>query len=256
MKIKILGAHNCETLEYGHTCFVVDGILAVDAGSLTSNLSLEEQIGLQALILSHRHYDHIRDIIALGTNLYHSGTNVDVYTSSDVIDTLNVHFFTSGIYRDLTREPLGNPTLRMHIVEPFRTYTIAGYEITPVPVNHFGITNGFRIMSAEGKQIFYTSDTGPGLDECWENVSPQLLIIEVTEDNASGRDSEKNAHLTPNLLKRELITFEEINGYIPDVVTVHMNPRMEGEIKTELSLVADDLNCRITPGYEGMEISL
>ena len=36
MKVKILGAHNCETSEYGHTCFVVDDILAVDAGSLTS----------------------------------------------------------------------------------------------------------------------------------------------------------------------------------------------------------------------------
>ena len=256
MKIKILGAHNCETREYSHTCFVVDDILAVDAGSLTSNLSMVEQNRLQALILSHRHYDHIRDVTALSTNFYHSGTSIDLYTSSDVVDTLERHFFTSGIYRDLTGEPLGNPTLRMHIVEPFTTYTIAGYEITPVPVNHFGITNGFRIVSSEGKQIFYTSDTGPGLDECWRNVSPALLIIEVTENNISGEGSEKPGHLTPNLLKQELITFKEINGYIPDVVTVHMSPQMEEEIRTELSVVADDLNCRITPGYEGMEINV
>jgi len=256
MKVKILGAHNCETSEYGHTCFVVDDILAVDAGSLTSNLSMEEQNRLQALILSHRHYDHIRDVTALSTNFYHSGTSIDLYTSSDVIDTLDKHFFTSGIYRDLTGEPLGNPTLRMHIVEPFRTYTIAGYNITPVPVNHFGITNGFRIISSEGKQVFYTSDTGPGLDECWKNVSPQLIIIEVTENNLSGEGSEKPGHLTPNLLKRELISFKEINGYLPDVVTVHMSPRMEGEIKAELLEVAGELDCRITPGYEGMEINV
>ena len=256
MKIKILGAHNCETREYGHTCFVVDDVLAVDAGSLTSNLSMGEQNRLKAVIISHRHYDHIRDVTALSTNLYHSGTTIDLYASPDVIDTLYKHFFTSGIYRDLTGEPLGNPTLRMHVVEPFQTYTIAGYEITPIPVNHFGITNGFKIVSPEGKQVFYTSDTGPGLNECWENISPKLLIIEVTENNVSGEGSEKPGHLTPNLLKQELLSFREIQGYIPDVVIVHMSPEMEEEIRAELSVVADDLNCRITPGYEGMEISL
>ena len=87
MKVRILGAHNCETREYGHTCFVVDDILAVDAGSLTSNLSLEEQNRLQALILSHRHYDHIRDVTALSTNFYHSGTSVDLYTLPSLMQT-------------------------------------------------------------------------------------------------------------------------------------------------------------------------
>ena len=256
MKIKILGAHNCETREYGHTCFVVDDILAVDAGSLTSNLSMEEQNHLQALILSHRHYDHIRDVTALSTNFYHSGTSIDLYASSDVVDTLDRHFFTSGIYRDLTGEPLGNPTLRINIVEPFQTNNIAGYEIMPVPVNHFGITTGFRIVTSEGKQVFYTSDTGPGLDECWKNVSPQLLIIEVTENNLIGEGSEKPGHLTPNLLKQELVSFKEIHGYLPDIVTVHMSPQMEEAIRIELSAVADELDCRIIPGYEGMEISL
>lgn len=254
MKIKILGAHNCETLEYGHTCFVVDDILAVDAGSLTSNLSMEEQNRLQAVILSHRHYDHIRDITAFGTNMYHSGNIADIYASSDVMDTLDTHFFTSGIYRNLSREPQDVPTLRMNVIEPFVDYHIAGYEITPIPVNHFGITTGFKIDSPEGKQVFYTSDTGPGLDDCWENVSPELIIVEVTENNVSGEGSESPGHLTPNLLKQEMISFRKIHGYLPDIVTVHMSPQMEEEIRTELSAIADELTCRITPGYEAMEI--
>ena len=256
MKIKILGAHNCETIEYGHTCFVIDDILAVDAGSLTPNLSMMEQEHLQAVILSHQHYDHIRDITALGTNLYHSGKSVDVYASSDVLNTLNTHFFTSGIYRNLAEEPKANPTLRLNILESSHVYHIAEYEITPFPVNHFGITVGFRIISTNGKQVFYTSDTGPGLEECWKNISPELLIIEVTEDNMSGTGTTNPGHLTPNLLKKEMASFRAIHGYLPDIVTVHMSPQLEEEIKIELSVVADELNCRITPGYEGMEIIL
>ncbi|UCD08309.1 MAG: lactamase [Dehalococcoidales bacterium] len=256
MNIKILGAHNCETREYGHTCFVIDDVLAVDAGSLTSNLSIEEQKNLQAVILSHRHYDHIRDITAFGANLYYSGTSVDIYASQDVIDTLNEHFFTSGIYTNLAEKPPDNPTLRLNVIESLRIYNIEGYEITPVPVNHINLTTGFKIVSPKDKQLFYTSDTGPGLKECWENVSPNLLIIEVTENNLSGECAEKPGHLTPNLLKQELISFKEINGYLPDVVAVHMNPLMEEDITRELSLVEDELDCRITPGYEGMEIIL
>ena len=256
MKITILGAHNCETREYGHTCFVVDDILAFDAGSLTSNLSMEEQNLLQSVILSHRHYDHIRDIIAFGTNLYHSGNSADIYGSSDVMNTLHKHFFTSGIYRNLTGEPKDKPTLRLNTLEPLQAYHIIGYEITPIPVNHFGITTGFRIISTEGTEVFYTSDTGPGLSECWNNASPKLLIIEVTENNVSGKGSEKPGHLTPNLLEQELLSFKKTHGYIPDVVTVHMSPQMEDDIKLELLAVADNLNCCITPGYEGMEINV
>ena len=252
MKIKILGAHNCETREYGHTCFVVDDILAVDAGSLTSNLSMEEQKHLKAVILSHRHYDHIRDVTALSTNLYHSGMSTDVYASSDVVDTLDRHFFTSGIYTDLTGEPQGKPTLRMNILESYQTCTIVGYEITPVPVNHSGITNGFKIVSSDGKQVFYTSDTGPELDDCWKQVSPQLLLIEVTQSNKF----EFPGHLTPDLLRQELILFKDIKGDLPEVIAVHMNPLLEDMIKVELAAVADELNCRISPGYEGMEIVL
>ena len=34
-------------------------------------------------------------------------------------------------------------------------------------------------------------------------------------------------HLTPELLKQELVTFRELKGYLPEVVAVHMNPAFE-----------------------------
>lgn len=256
MKIKLLGAHNCETSDYRHTCLIIDDVLALDAGSLTAGLSMAEQKNLKAVLLSHQHYDHIRDIVALGTNLFHSGSSKDIYSTLQVFEMLNNHFFTSGMYRNLAEVPVDNPVFRLNVIEPFSTFRAAGYEITALPVKHSVFTTGFYVVSPEGKSVFYTADTGPGLAECWEKISPKLLIIEVTETNKSEQFFRKVGHLTPSLLKEELATFKKMKGWLPDVVTVHMSPEMEDDIKTELAAVSYALGCRITTGYEGMLINL
>ena len=68
MKIHILGAHNCESKDTKLTSLVIDGRLVLDAGGLTSGLSLSDQEQLKAVLLTHQHYDHVRDIMALAMN--------------------------------------------------------------------------------------------------------------------------------------------------------------------------------------------
>ena len=41
---------------------LVDGKLAIDAGGLTTALTLEEQERIDAMIITHRHFDHIKDL--------------------------------------------------------------------------------------------------------------------------------------------------------------------------------------------------
>ena len=43
MRVRVLGAHQLETRDTRLTSFLIDGVLAVDAGSITSGLTLEEQ---------------------------------------------------------------------------------------------------------------------------------------------------------------------------------------------------------------------
>jgi ribonuclease BN (tRNA processing enzyme) len=256
MKIRLLGAHNCETRDYRHTCMVIDDVLALDAGSLTASLTMEQQMKLGAVLLSHQHYDHIRDVVALGTNLFHGGTGTDIYTTSFVAETLDTHFFSSGMYRNLAAVPEGNPTLRVHVIEPDTPFTAGSCRIEAFAVNHSAYTVGYAVTSEDGIQVLYTSDTGPGLAEVWKKVKPQLLIIEVTETSESSDFFRKAGHLTPLLLEEELLSFQAIQHYLPDVITVHMSPRMEAAISRELRDVAGRLGCWITPGFEGMEIEL
>ena len=66
MEVRVLGAHQLESLDTRHTCFLIDGVLGVDAGSLASALSPTEQAQVLAVLLTHQHFDHIRDIPTLG----------------------------------------------------------------------------------------------------------------------------------------------------------------------------------------------
>lgn len=256
MKIKLLGAHNCETLDTRHAGLMIDSVLLLDAGSVTYALTAAEQVNIRAVLLSHQHYDHIRDIPALGVNLFHAKASTDIYSTSHVFDIIMKHFMTSGMYRNLAEIPPGNPVFRFNTIEPFQVFQTAGYKITAVPVKHSAPTIGYQVSSEDGKSMFYGADTGPGLAECWGKISPQMVIIEVTETDKTAEQCRKIGHLTPVLLKEELVSFRNIRGYLPRVVAVHMSPALEDEIKVELAEAAGELGCDIRCGYEGMEINL
>jgi ribonuclease BN (tRNA processing enzyme) len=256
MKIKLLGAHNCDSQNTRFTAILIDDILALDAGGLTSSLPLPVQQQLKAVLLTHQHYDHTRDVPALAMNLYLAGSAINIYSTLPVCDVLTAHLFDGKLYPNFLVLPKDNPTIKMTVIEPLTTKQIEGYDVLAVPVNHSVATVGYQVTSSDGKVVFYTGDTGPGLTDCWKQVSPQLLITELTASNRFEKFGKESGHFVPNFLKQELITFKELKGYLPDVVTVHMSPNLEEEIKAEIAVVAKEIGCSIMPGYEGMELNL
>ena len=256
MNIQVLGAHRCESQNSKFVTLLIDDVLALDAGGLTSSLSFEAQLKLKAILLTHQHYDHIRDIPAIAMNALLHETTISVYSISAVRDALATHCSDDEIYPDFLKRPEENPTIKFTIMQPNKAEQVAGYSILPVPVNHSTPAVGYQVTSPDNKTIFYTGDSGPGLVECWQCVSPQLLIIEVTAPNRWEEFAKQAGHLTPTLLKQELDCFREIKGYLPQVIAVHMNPVQEEEIEAEIAVVAKSLNNPITLAHEGMVLNL
>ncbi len=83
-----------------------------------------------------------------------------------------------------------------------------------------------------------------------------MLIIETTASDKYREEAAKGGHLSPSLLKEELISFRELKGYLPRVVAVHMSPDLEKEIAAEIGAVARELGGSISIGYEEMELKL
>jgi len=256
MKISFLGAHNTESRDTKLVSLLIDDNLALDAGGLTSSLSFSAQMKLRAVLITHQHYDHIKDIPLLGMNLFLNNASIDVYSIPSVYESLKNHFLNDGLYPKFLEETEGGATIRFHIIKPHHEFRIGDYNILPLPVAHSVPAVGYQVATAEGEPLFYAGDTGPGLADCWRHISPRLIIIEVSAPNRFEQFGREKRHLTPGLLKEELLEFQKIKGYLPDVVTVHMNPGLESEIEAELSVIAGELGNSVIPAYEGMEIKL
>lgn len=256
MKIQILGAHNLESADTRFISLLIDDTLAIDAGGLASSLSQSAQQKLKAVLLTHQHYDHLRDIPALGINFSLHETALDICATRPTYDMLMAYLLNDIVYPNYMTKPPEKPPLRYRELQAGREEKIEDYRVLPLTVNHSVPTVGYQITSLQGKKLFYTGDTGPGLAGVWGQIKPDLLISEVTSLNKYDKFALKTGHLTPFLLQKELESFREINDYLPQIVLVHMNPLDQKGIEEEIGEVEKALHTTIRFGYEGMRLRL
>ena len=258
MKIQILGAHLAEQKGARLTSLLIDGVLVVDAGGLTSALSLPEQEKIKTVLLTHHHFDHTRDLVTLAANgSYYWQRQLVVYALRYTLDIVTTCLLDGKIYADFLKYPSEEkPTLILEAIEPYSRKTIAGYDILAVPVKHSVPAVGYQITSLAGKSLFYTGDTTVGISDCWQHISPQLLITEVAGPNKYEDWLKKAGHFCARFLREELMQFRQLKGYLPRVIVIHIGNPFEQEIKEEVAQVAQDLEADISLGHEDMKITL
>ena len=242
MQARVLGARQGESRHTHFGTILVDGVLALDAGGLTSTLTLQEQAAIRAVLLTHRHYDHVKDLAALGFNLMGRG-QVSVCCTSEVRAVLEATILGEQLWIDFFVRPTAQDPTFVHIcVEPDLPFTLGEYRIRPVSVEHSVPALGYEITAPSGSTLLYTGDNGPGSGKAWASARPELLITEVTYSDAKADLAAQHGHLTPQLLADEMEAFRAIRGYVPRVLVVHVNPYEEDQIAAGIAAVASDLS--------------
>jgi len=244
MKLRILGSAGAEFPDFRPPAFLIDESLLLDAGTIGSVLTEDEQWKIRSIFITHAHLDHIRSIPALADNIIIKNLNhlVDVYAPVEVIDALRIHLFNGIIWPDFTCLPtVENPVLRFHVLESLVPLDLGAgtpelrstdsYTLTAVPVHHTVPAVGYCV-DHNGCRLVYTGDTGP-TDDIWSYASgADILIVEVSFPNSQESLALLTQHLCCSLLEKELAKIAVLPKRI---LITHPKPQYYDLIKAEIA---------------------
>jgi ribonuclease BN (tRNA processing enzyme) len=208
MELRVLGCSGGEAEGYRLTGLLVNGVLAIDAGSLTQALSVREQAGIRQIFISHSHLDHICSLPFFTKNIYgHNDVPVEIRALPETLAALRRHLFNDELWPDFSVIPSpDNPIIRYSEIKPGKTYELVGLRITPIPVNHLVPCVGYLVEDDHSAFIF-SSDTAE-TDQVYRVANKtknlKLFITEASFPNEQAWLAEASKHLTPEKLGREL----------------------------------------------------
>lgn len=240
MIIRTLGCSGSIAAGSRTTSFLVDDDLLVDAGTGVGELTLDELVRIDHIVVSHSHLDHVLAIGLLADSVARRRSTagrdaVVVHALPETLAALRAHIFNGVIWPDFSRLPtVEAPALRF---EPFAVGDVLhlGHRrVEVLEARHTVPAVGFAVQPRAGAPAWvFTGDTGPN-PALWRRLRElplAHLVIEVAfadEDHALAMLSR---HLCPSLLGAELAQLARP----VDVSITHVKP---GEVDAVMAQIA------------------
>jgi cAMP phosphodiesterase len=236
MKIKVLGCSGAEFPGSNFPSFLLDEKILFDAGSITNVLDEGAQSKIEYIFVTHAHLDHIKGIPFLADNIIVGNMRhkVTIMSIPPVINTIKKHLLNSSVWPDFTAIPHPEDAiLNLVKLKNDKPIRINDYTITPYEVNHTVSAVGYLVEDKKKRRFFYTGDIGRS-GKTWEKIGDRqihCLIIDVSFPNNMEDVAIRTGHLTPHLLKEELLKVQHMPEFI---YITHLKPQHFKTIKTEL----------------------
>jgi len=240
MKLRVLGCQGGSAPARHLPGLLLDDTVLLEAGSVTSTLSLAEQLEIRHVLLSHAHLDHTGGLAYLADNrCCHrlssgNGGMLTVSSVAPVVEDLHQHLFNDRLWPDFSAIPQAwDPVMRLQTLEPCVPKSI-GTQLTviSVPVNHTVPTVGFIVHDDRGALVF-SGDTGP-TDRLWKLArdlgNVRAVIVETSFPNRFDALAEISGHLTPARLARELDKMPSCEVWV-----YHIKPMFHHETVEDLA---------------------
>lgn len=240
MQIRVLGSYGSRLPGIYTSCLLINDRLLLDAGTVTSRLSLEEQAAVTDVLLTHAHLDHMVDLAFLVDNvLTLQSEPLRVWAPAPVLEALHQHLFNDKVWPDFSRLPSPDrPGLCFCPLAEGEEVEIAGITIAWARTCHPVFTAGY-CLSQDGVSVLFSGDTST-TEAIWElgrnTAGLQAAFIETSFPNRLHDLAIASGHLTPATLVQELAKFDR-----PDVPVkiFHIKPQFLEEVVTELDALGE-----------------
>lgn len=220
--IKILGAYGGKATNMQLTSIQASREVVIDAGNILEGLGNGIQ-NINHVFISHSHLDHINDIGYLIDSTFEKRTiPLKIYGRKKTLEDIKKHFFNWEIWPDFTQIKLINSDLnsvQLVEIQLNEMIEVDGCKIKAVENNHTVSSNGF-VIEKQNHAILFTSDSYC-CDAIWEEVNSNkkisAVIIDVSFPSRMAQLAFDSKHLTPDLLKDELLKLKR------DDITIYVN---------------------------------
>jgi ribonuclease BN (tRNA processing enzyme) len=239
VKIRVLGGFGGESLDCRMTCLLINDRIALDAGSLSQCLAIEEMVQVHSILLTHSHMDHTNSLPFFIENVYgKSNGAIRLHSSPATIYAIRKYLFNNATWPDFTRLPNHLlPAVQFEELADEVPLELDGVSFTPIPVDHLVPTQGFLLRQGNASML-WSSDTGP-TTRFWEvaNQTPDLaaVCIDVSFDNGLQEIADVSLHLTPRTLEVEL---RKLERKVP-VLLHHLKPPCVARIHEEVKALGN-----------------
>jgi ribonuclease BN (tRNA processing enzyme) len=220
------------------TCFVIDDVVAIDAGSLAHAATDLHRKKLRDIIVTHAHLDHIAGLPLFVDDLFSTLTEpIRVHAAKEVIEVLERDVFNWSVYpkfSELTND--NGSVLEYSTLVPMTESKIGHLTLRPIEMNHKVPTCGFVI--SDGKvTIAFTGDTA-GTELFWKELNSlsmlDALFIECAFPDELSELAEVSHHLTPKGLAAEL---EKFNDTDCRVFVINLKPMYRTRIIEQINVL-------------------
>ncbi len=237
MRVKLLSSAHGPLVQYASS-YLINDVVAVDAGSLGFYGMPEQQALVHHIFLTHSHADHIASLPVFIENVYGLiDPGARVYGNDYTLKALEQDVFNDRVWPDFVElSRLHPPFLSLQELKAEEGVVVGDLHITPVPVDHAVPTFGYIVTDGKSTVVF-GADSGP-TERIWQLAAsapaPHTIILEASFPNSMAALAKISAHLTPELFAEELKKLPQGSR----VLTTHIKTRFRDQMLLELAKVS------------------
>jgi ribonuclease BN (tRNA processing enzyme) len=240
MVIRVLGCSGSIAAGCKTSSFLLDDDVLIDAGTGVNELSLDALVGIDHVLISHSHLDHVLSVPLLADSVLRVRVArgrgpIQVHALPETLTALRKHIFNDVIWPDFTRLPSVERPLLKLVPFALGEVLVLGSRQRRVEVlsaAHTVAAVGFAVDGGAAGWWVYTGDTGPNplLWQRLRRMQVAQLVIETTFGNDEAELARISSHLCPESLGREL---QQLAGHV-DVCITHIKPGEMNSVMAEI----------------------
>jgi ribonuclease BN (tRNA processing enzyme) len=238
LRVKIVPS----TLDGRHqllTSYLVNETVAIDAGAIAIGMSIEEQLRLRAIVITHAHLDHIISLPIFITDLFDELREpIELFATPSDFAAMREHLFNPRVWIPFEILKNQHTELLIHRPDhPSESFQVEGLRITPIPVSHTVLTHAM-LVEDDQSAVLFTSDTS-ATEKIWQIANECEKLRAVLIDLSFPSQLTQLAHISHHHSTTTL--YEEMEKLRPGVTVyaIHLKTPYRERIIEEIAAHGD-----------------